>query len=149
MKALIPLFAALVLASAPALAHDDAYLDTVKAPNGGQLRMAGAYHLELVVAGDAKEARDNPVLVYVTDHADKKIPSAGTKGTATVLAGKQKTTVALAPDGDNRLKGTGKYLSDPAMKVVVAVTFADGKTEQARFEPLAKKAADSHAGHNH
>lgn len=143
------LFLGALLAGGTAPAHDDAYLDTVKAPNGGQLRMAGAYHFELVVAKDGKDAKDNPVLVYLTDHADKKIPSAGAKATATVLAGKEKTTVQLVPDGDNRLKGAGKYPSDPAMKVVVSVTFADGKTEQARFEPLAKKAADSQAAHQH
>ena len=31
-------------ATLPAVAHDDAYLAAQKAPNGGQLRMAGPYH---------------------------------------------------------------------------------------------------------
>ena len=45
---LIPKLAAMLLAAltlaaplTPAWAHDDATLDTMKAPNGGQLRMAG------------------------------------------------------------------------------------------------------------
>ena len=146
--------AALMLAGSSAFAHSDEYLDTQKTPNGGQQRMAGNYHFELVVAKDSKEARDNPVIVYVTDHANARIPSVGAGGTATILAGKQKASVKLVPDGDNRLKGIGKYASTPDMKVVVSVTLAGKTAEQARFTPLAPMAApapakDSHADHKH
>ena len=58
---------AAVFASPGALAHTDDYLDTQKHANDGQMRMAGAYHLELVVAKDSKEAKSNPVMVYVTE----------------------------------------------------------------------------------
>ena len=145
------MIAAAVFSGTPAMAHDDATLDKMAAPHGGQLRMAGVYHFELVVAKDSKEVKDNPVLVYLTDHADKKVPSAGTRGTVTILAGKEKTTVQLLPDGDNKLKGSGRYASDPAMKAIVSITFADGKTEQTRHEPLknAPAPADPHAGHKH
>src|SRR5574338_1182112 len=104
-----PLFAALttlaVLAfnGTTAFAHDDATLDAIKAPNGGQLRQAGSYHFELVVAKDSKEAKDSPVTVYLTGHDGKKVPAAGAGGTATLLSGKSKTTVPLAPAGDNKL----------------------------------------------
>lgn len=159
MKALTPLvpvaalFAAL-FAGSSALAHSDDILDTQKAPNGGQLRMAGAYHYELVVARDGKETQDKPVLVYVTDHAGAKIPTVGAGGTATLLAGKAKVTVTLVPDGDNRLKGVGKYASAPDMKAIVSITLAGKAAEQARFTPLAAPktiaaAADTHAGHKH
>ncbi len=132
----IALFAACLIA-ATASAHTDEYLDTVKSASGGQLRMAGLYHFELLVAKDSKEVKENAIVVYLTDHADKKIDSKGMSGTATLLAGKLKATVTLTPDGDNRLKGFAKYSSDPGMKVAVTVTAADGKTEQARFTPLA------------
>lgn len=98
--------------------------------------MAGIYHFELVVAKDSKEAKDNPVIVYVTDHANVKIPTVGAGGTATILAGKQKAAVKLVPDGDNRLKGIGKYASTLDMKVVVAITLPGKPAEQARFTPL-------------
>ncbi len=137
----------LILAGSTALAHSDEYLDTQKTPNGGQQRMAGAYHFELVVARDSKEARDNPVIVYVTDHANTKIPTVGAEGTATILAGKQKAAVKLVADGDNRLKGVGKYASTPDMKVVVSVTLAGKPAEQARFTPLAAMAAAEHGKH--
>ncbi len=136
------------LSGGTALAHTDEYLDTQQAPNGGQLRMAGVYHFELVVAKDSKEAKDNPVVVYVTDHAGTKVPTAGAKGTVTILSGKAKATVNLAPDGDNRLKGSGTYASTPDMKAVVSVTLAGKAAEQARFTPLAAT-KEGHAEHKH
>ena len=129
-----------------ALAHDNAYLDTVKAPNGGQLRMAGMYHYELVVVKDSKDAKENPVLVYVTDHAGTKFPTIGASGTVTLLAGKAMTRVTLVPDGDNRLKGMAKYASSPNMKAVVAITMAGKTAEQASFTPMANT-KDEHMHH--
>ena len=148
------IFAIAALAGSGAQAHSDEYLDTQKAPNGGQLRMAGVYHFELVVSRDSKEAKDNPVVVYVTDHAGTKVPTVGAGGTVTLLGGKQKTSVKLVPDGDNRLKGVGKYASTPDLKAVVSVTVAGKPAEQARFTPLAPVAAaavakDGHADHKH
>lgn len=138
------LSAALLFAGHASFAHDDATLDQMKAPNGGQLRMAGPYHFELLVDKNNKEAKDSPVTVYLTDHGEKKISAAGASGTATILAGKSKVTVPLAPAGANKLSGVGKYVSDPHMKVVVSVVFPDKKSEQARFSPLAAGHADDH-----
>ena len=50
---------------------------------------------------------------------------------------KQKASVKLVPDGDNRLKGIGKYASTPDRKVVVSINLAGKPAEQARFTPLA------------
>lgn len=148
------IFTAAMLTGATVLAHTDEILDTQKAPNGGQLRMAGVYHFELVISRDSKEAKDNPVVVYVTDHAGTKVPTVGAGGTVTLLGGKQKTSVKLVPDGDNRLKGVGKYASTPDLKAVVSVTVAGKPAEQARFTPLAPMAPaamakDGHTGHKH
>ncbi len=159
MKTLKPMILALAALSAlivpaTARAHSDGVLDTQTAPNGGQLRVAGVYHLELVVARDSQEAKDNPVVVYVTDHAGTKVPTVGAGGTVTLLGGKQKTSVKLVPDGDNRLKGVGKYASTPDLKAVVSVTVAGKPAEQARFTPLAPMAPaamakDGHTDHKH
>ncbi|MBI5900321.1 MAG: hypothetical protein HZB40_13970 [Rhodocyclales bacterium] len=145
---LIAAASALGLASPALFAHTDEVLDTQKAPNGGQQRMAGVYHYELIVAKDSKEAKDNAVVVYVTDHSGTKLSTAGASGTATILAGKTKATATLAPDGDNRLKGVAKYLSAPDMKVVVSITFPGKAAEQARFTPLTA-AKDGHTDHKH
>ena len=50
MKLNTLILAAAALFAAPAFAHDDATLDAMAAPHGGQLRMSGAGHLELVLA---------------------------------------------------------------------------------------------------
>ena len=144
----IAVLAGLTFAAGAVLAHDDAYLDTQKAPNGGQLRMAGPNHYELVLVKDAKEAQENPVVVYVTDHAGQKIPTVGAAGTATILAGKLKVAATLKPDGDNRMKGVAKYVSTPDTKVVVSITLAGKPPEQARFTPLVV-AKDTHTDHTH
>ena len=138
----------LTFATSAVLAHDDAYLDTQKAPNGGQLRMAGPSHYELVVAKDAKEAKENPIVVYVTDHAGQKVPTAGASGTATILAGKLKANSALKPDGDNRMKGFAKYASTADMKVVVSIALPGKPAEQVRFTPIKSTVAAS-SEHKH
>ena len=122
-----------LLFSYASLAHTDEFLDTQKAPHGGQLRMAGHYHLELVVT-------EKSLTVYVTDHAGTAIPTKDGTGNAIVLANKAKTTVELKPANDNVLQGEGKLVLDPNMKVVVSVTLAEDKEpQQARFEPLMKQ----------
>ena len=138
---------ALATATTSVQAHDDAYLDTQQAPNGGQLRMAGVYHLELVVDKSTPQAADKPVVVYVTDHAGQKVPTQGATGNATILAAKGKASVALVPDGDNRLKGTGNYAPTPDMKAIISFTAKGQPPETARFTPLLKS-KEAHMDHN-
>lgn len=138
--------AAAAAASLPALAHDDATLDKMVTPHGGQLRMAGPYHFELVVTPGADGSQATPIQVYVTDHAGSKAAVAGAKGSAVVLAGGSKASIALQPDGENRLSGLGSYRAGADMKVVVSITLAGKATQSARFTPLAKEAPAAHAG---
>ncbi len=150
LTGLVPALVSVVLtiAAGTVLAHDDASFDRQKAPNGGQLRQAGPYHFELVLAKDARETNENPVVVFVTGHAGQKVPTAGASGTATILAGKLKAASALQSDGDNRMKGFAKYASTPDMKVVVSIALAGKPPEQARFTPLTV-AKDSHTDHKY
>ncbi|TAK89419.1 MAG: hypothetical protein EPO09_17445 [Aquabacterium sp.] len=137
-------------AASPALAHDDAYLDTVKAPHGGQLRMAGPVHLELVLSKTPPEAQDKPAAVYVTDHAGNKQSTAGASGTITILYGKTKVSAPLTPDGDNKLSAQAVYAATPDLKAIVSVTLAGQVAQQARFTPFASKdnAHSDHAEHH-
>lgn len=123
-------------------AHSDEYLETVKAPNGGQLRMAGAYHYELVIKPASGGTTD--VLVYVTGHDDAPVDVKGTTGTVTVLS-KGKSTITLKPDGKNLMRGTGTFEHTPALKAVVSITLPGEQAEQARFAPFAK----AQQGHKH
>lgn len=100
-------------------------------PNGGQVRDAGKYHLELIV-------KDTALSVYVTGNKDAKIATKGATGTATVLAGKGTSNVKLEPSGENALSGRGDFQPAPDMKVVVSVTLPGQLPVQARFTPIEK-----------
>lgn len=132
----LSLLAASLIFSQGAFAHSDEYLDVQAAPHGGQLRMAGMQHYELVV-------KPNEVIVYLTDHAGTKLDSNGATGTAAVLSGKAKASVKLQPAGDNVLKGAGKFGLAPDMKVVVSISMPGQAAQQARFTPLQKAKAAS------
>jgi hypothetical protein len=143
---------ALLFAAAPALAHTDEYLATQKAPHGGQLRMSGPYHLELVVAKDSRTAKENAIAVYVTDHAGTPIDTNGGSGSVMLLGGGNKASVTLAPAGGNALKGTATYASSAALKAIVTIKLPGTDEAQARFTPLAPvvtpKAGHDHAAHH-
>lgn len=117
-------------------AHGDEVHTPQAAPHGGQIAVAGTYHLELLVSKDSKDAKDNPVVVFVTDQSGGKVASTGATGTATILSGKTKTTATLTADGENRLKGTASYASTPDIKVIIALTIPGKEPVQARFTPL-------------
>ena len=69
--------------SLPAGAHTEDYFDSKESAHGGQTRMAGPYHLELV-------AKNNEILLYVMDHADREFSTEGETGKANVQNGKSK-----------------------------------------------------------
>lgn len=127
----------LALALAPG-----AYADERGAgPNGGQVRDAGKHHVELVV-------KDNTLTIYVTGAKDAKLATKGASGSATVLSGKNTTSVKLEPVGENALAGSGKFETAPGMKVVVSLTLAGQNPVQARFTPLEKAKADKDNQHH-
>ena len=98
-------------------------------PNGGQVKDAGKYHLELTV-------KDTALTVYVTGSKDAKVATKDATGSATVLAGKVTSNVKLEPRGENTLAGGGGFQPTPDMKVVVSVTLPGQPPVQARFTPL-------------
>jgi len=120
--------------SLPAWAHTDEYFEFVTAPHGGQLRMVGPYHLELV-------AKDGELTLYVTDHADNKISMGGSHGKATVETGQTRTQIGLHPVGDNVLKGSGVFSLTPSTVVIVFFRLPDQDAHSARFMPLKPKGA--------
>lgn len=148
--------ALLALCASPAFAHDDAYLATQKTPNGGQLRMAGPYHYELVAGRSGNASTDGAVLVYVTDHAGVPVKTQGAQGVARVVAGKERSTVELLPDGGNRMRGAAPlrgWTTDA--DVVVSITIAGAQPAQARFAPqphersAPARSSSAGSGHGH
>ena len=98
-------------------------------PNGGQVKDAGKYHLELIV-------KDTALTVYVAGGKGAKVATKGATCAATVLARKSTSNVKLEPSGENALAGSGNFQPAPDMKVVVSVTLPGQPPIQARFTPL-------------
>ena len=155
------LISATLAVSSPAGAHTEAYFDSIAAPHGGQMRMAGPYHLELVT-------KENEIVLYVMDHTDSKISTEGGVGKAAFQVGKAKptTSIKLEAGGDNTLKGTGDFSLTPETVVIVFVKLPDQEAQSARFTPLkpkpkttskkpaekietSKEPAGEHGGHHH
>jgi hypothetical protein len=117
-----------------AVAHTEEFFDSRQSPHGGQMRMTGPYHLELIV-------KDNEIGVYVMDHADKELSVNGGSGKATIQNGKTKTkiSVKLEQAGDNLLKGSGNFSITPETVITVFVELPEQQVYAASFTPLKPK----------
>ncbi len=151
-----PLVKTLLLAagllSTAAFAHTDEYLDTVVGPNGGQLRMAGAYHFELVLTKDAKAGAPSAVKLYLLDHGNNPQPAKDAKATVLIVSGKAKAKTELLPTGDNLLAGSAAYTAAEDLKAVVNISIKTEHgeiTEQAMFTPFKPVPAKADAEHEH
>jgi len=113
--------------------------DHAEPKRGGVAEEAGAHHLELVV-------KDKSITLYVDDDAGKAMDVSKMKARASILSGKDKGTVDLAPAGAGTLKGEAAFAVAANAKLVVSITPAGGKAEQARFQLGGKV---DHKGHKH
>jgi len=132
----------LLTSAAIVYAHTNEYLDTIDGMHGGQLRMSGPYHFELVAApGD--------LVVFVTDHADNPIASANGKASALVNTAGKKVQVPLLPAGDNSFRGRASFTLDERSTVHLKVTMPNASPELATFQPLRKREkSDPHKEHH-
>lgn len=97
-RRLRPFALTLLLCAGATVAHDNRYFDSHPTPHGGQVRMAGAYHVEAVL-------EQRQLVLYVTDHGDQPQSTAGWHGRATVVNGAEVVRLTLTAVGDNRLHG--------------------------------------------
>ena len=127
-------FGAMLVCSMPVEAHKAKHADVVKPLHGGQALAAGPYHLELV-------AKSGELVLYVTDHADKAIPTDRAKAKATIQQGYEKARlqVELEPSGDNTLKGTGAFTVNQDTGIMVFLKLPEQEAYAARFTPLGQK----------
>ena len=125
-------FGVTLAVSFPAQAHTDEFFESVEAPHGGQLRMTGPFHMELV-------AKDGDLTVYVTDHADNAISVDGGLAKANIENGSTRTQVNLHPVGSNILRGSGTFSVTPTTVVVVFMKLPNQDGYAARFMPLKPK----------
>ena len=125
MRKLIMAALVAALPVSAALAHE------AKGPNGGTIKDAGPYHMELVVNGA-------DLSVFMTDAKDQPVNVASATGNAIVLADKKQHSVPLHPSG-NALHGHGDFAQAKDMQVVVSVTLPRSKPVQAKFAPARGK----------
>lgn len=135
MKSLAKAFLAAVFFafSVAVLAHSNEYLDSVPSPHGGQVRMSGPYHMELMVNTPGE------LNVYVTDHGNVPQMTAGAEAVAKVKNGKKVVEVKLAPGGENTLKGKGEFVMNAKTEVVVFLKMPGQEPEGFQFTPLKPK----------
>ena len=128
------LIAAALAVPLPAAAHTEEHFDTITAPHGGQMRMAGPYHLELVT-------KDKEIVLYVTDHSDNKISTGGGVGKASIQIGKasQKTQSSWSQRATTSSKVPGTSLSPPKPQSWF-IKLPEQDAQSARFTPLKSKA---------
>jgi len=125
-----------------AQAHTDEFFESVEAPHGGQLRMTGPFHMELV-------AKEGDLTVYVTDHADNAISVDGGLAKANIENGSARTQVNLHPVGSNILRGSGTFSLTPTTVVVVFMKLPDQDGYAARFMPLKPKGEQGEKAPSH
>ncbi len=112
----------LCFAASVALAHS-----SKTGVNGGLQVDAGAYHVEALADGTVLQ-------VWLRNHSDKPVSSAGYKGAAILVIGGKPQRITLAPAGENKLSGTSEMPLPAALKGAVQITAPTGSTVQAKFE---------------
>jgi hypothetical protein len=112
-------------------AHSDEYLDSIRTPHGGQMRMAGPFHLEIVVKG-------GDITVCVADHANDAIATDGAKALARVSSGKDVLEVPLSPAGGNVMKGSGAFKATRRTRVELSIEVPGRGSAEAKFQPVRK-----------
>lgn len=115
---------AVALLAAPALVL--AHSPKVGA-NGGAQVDAGSYHVEVLPDGTTLQ-------VFLRDHSDKEVASAGFKGMAIFVVGGRPQRIPLTPAGTNKLTGTSPVALPKEPKGAVQITTPTGSTVQAKFQ---------------
>jgi hypothetical protein len=112
----------------------ETHRDTPCAAHGGDVRLAGPFWLELVVAKGS-------LTVYVTDRSGVPVDTSGGKGTATAHTDGKATRIELRSAGGNRLAGKGKLGLKHSTVVFVTADLRGEKPYRAVFRPLERATA--------
>ena len=94
--------------------------------NGGAQADAGGFHVEVVSQGTTLQ-------VFLRDHGDKAVPTAGYKGTAIFVIEGKPQRIPLTPAGENKMTGTSAVSIPSEPKGAVQITTPTGSTVQAKF----------------
>jgi hypothetical protein len=130
----------LTILPARMMAHDAATLDAMPSQHGGQVRMAGPYHIELLLERVSVKGNRH-IAIYLQNHLLQVLPSAGTSAQVKLTDGSRSTSVALTPDGLESLGGSVSCSSSAALVAVVLLRARDGQIYSATFNPFARREA--------
>lgn len=97
-----------------------------KGPNGGQMEDVAGVDAELVISGST-------ITINVFDESKKAVSTKGFTGAALVAATAGRETIALAPSGENSLKGDAKSAIAPGAAITLTIKTAEGKSGQVKF----------------
>lgn len=112
----------------------ETHQNTPRAAHKGDVRMAGPFWLELVVAKGS-------LTVYVVDRSGAPVDTSGGKGAATAHTDGKATRIELRPAGANRLAGKGKLRLKHSTVVFVTADLRGEKPYRAVFRPLERETA--------
>jgi hypothetical protein len=98
-----------------------------KGAHGGPQADAGDLHVEVVTNGTTLE-------VFLRDHGDRDVASAGYKGTAIFVVDGRPQRIPLTPAGQNKLTGSSSAPLPKEPKGAVQITTPGGSTVQAKFQ---------------
>lgn len=106
----------MVLVASMARAHDDATLDRMPSPHGGQVRMAGPFHFELVIEPER-------LVLHVMDHANQSVSAADGRATAKITTSAGTETIELLPIADSTLgaEATVEPLAGAELDITVSL----------------------------
>jgi hypothetical protein len=119
------LFAIALLAVGTAAFAAGEHNHSTKPQHGGIVSTASDMEFELVAKADS-------ATLYVRDHG-KGASTAGATAKLTLLTGTDKSEVALAPAGDNKLEAKGAFKVGKGTKAVATVTLQGKKPVNVRF----------------
>ncbi|MGH7805768.1 MAG: hypothetical protein ACREQJ_15575 [Candidatus Binatia bacterium] len=110
------------------LAHDEQMLDQLPAPHGGQIRMAGRYHVELVLEPSRLRA-------FFTSHAGKEVTVPAGPVSAKILSGGEERFLALEVLGESVLGVDGAFPFREGMAVELTIERGEKSPLVVRFTP--------------
>lgn len=111
-----------LLATTPLLAHEPG-----AGLHGGVRVDAGRFHAELVTDGTPS------VSLYLSDGANKPVPTEGFKANAILVVDGKAQRFALAPAGSDYLTGTAPVAVPKGVKGAIQITAPDGSSAQAKY----------------
>ena len=127
-KILLVAILRIALDASGSFAHDDEMLDRMPAPHGGQLRMAGRYHVELVL-------EPSRIRMFFTSHAGHEVAAPSGAASVKLVTGGEERTLALEVLGENVLGIDGSFPFTPGMTVELSVERGEKAPLVVRFAP--------------